>query len=1239
MTFTDFFQAATGNTPFPWQSRLYTQFAAGKYPTAADIPTGLGKTSVVAIWLIALALHPDTTPRRLVYVVNRRTVVDQTTAEVESIRKALTEKTELKDLAHKLRNLCALPLPSPDAPPLAISTLRGQFADNREWSADPARPAVIIGTVDMIGSGLLFSRYTVGFKLRPHHAAFLAQDALLVHDEAHLEPAFQKLLDSIVAEQSRCQEIRPLRVLELTATIRSHAASELFKMTKEDTENTFVNKRLNAVKQLSLVTPQEEKNERDTITEIALAKKESGRALLIFVRSVEDATKIATKLEKAAGKGAVLTLTGTMRGKERDELVTKPVFKRFLPESKHDEPAHGTVFLVATSAGEVGVNISADDLVCDLSTYESMVQRFGRVNRFGGRDDSTITVVYPVKFPHTEKIQKAEKDVVDAVKNAEKKLQKLREKEAMEMAREQTLALLQQLSANASPAALDKLPAAERAAAFSPPPQMRDATAIQFDAWALTSIRIPIAARPSVAPYLHGEAAWQPPETHLAWRTELDVLHSMVLANTYLPEELLEDFPLKPHELLRDTTERIVKTLGTLVAKRLANHENIPDAWLVPAFGPVRQVPLAKFANASKTKKSLTPAEDNELKELETVLAHATIILPASLGGIDPAQGLFTAQARVSSDKTDVSALENARFRLFSASPDIPVKYADAYRLIRVIDTETGKDEPVPSPARYWLWLEARKSVQAEKRLAAQPETLAAHSDAVAANLAAIAKKLFPADTRAGDPNMLTCAPTLGRGHDTGKGRRLWQQGIGNTAYDPKNAASILAKSGSSMRPRNLATHYRHEFGSINTILANTAGAQAAPMLAPFSELERDIILHLIAAHHGRARPHFPVEEILDYDATPEINAALSAEIPLRFARLQQRFGRWGLAWLESILRAADYAASAGLVADSASVAQKMPPQQQQAHRKAGRPAAGKKTSSLRVDVTNPGHFFSCCGLFELAACLAPDVLAHFEQDENQDWYFVITTAFDNGSDQEYTLYSILQKFTSADLSTADGCVSDAEDSDTFDEDDSDNSDSDSTEEKAPPLKLGSPFHLRIDWWETATSQTAALKVWAGSMDCLRIARAMKDAVGEILLSKSALKDILFESRVVYENKKGKAKKVEPFYFDVKRGPNADSRDVGFSPNSLNLETDAAPAVEILCLIGLQRATPVPTEQPRQFFYHLWTHPLPIALLAAALSGQLPHSSSSAYHFESWFRTSQKKHKAFLAAQPIIRRI
>ncbi len=83
------FAALTGHGPFPWQWALYRRFVSDRpdnIPAFCNLPTGLGKTSVIAVWLIALATSRERVPRRLVYVVNRRTVVDQTTEEVQKYR-------------------------------------------------------------------------------------------------------------------------------------------------------------------------------------------------------------------------------------------------------------------------------------------------------------------------------------------------------------------------------------------------------------------------------------------------------------------------------------------------------------------------------------------------------------------------------------------------------------------------------------------------------------------------------------------------------------------------------------------------------------------------------------------------------------------------------------------------------------------------------------------------------------------------------------------------------------------------------------------------------------------------------------------------------------------------------------------------------------------------------------------------------------------------------------------------
>src|SRR5438067_1993724 len=73
------FESLTGNGPLSWQTRLFHEyFAKGDIPPVIDLPTGLGKTMVMAIWLISRSMNADL-PRRLIYVVDRRTVVDQAT--------------------------------------------------------------------------------------------------------------------------------------------------------------------------------------------------------------------------------------------------------------------------------------------------------------------------------------------------------------------------------------------------------------------------------------------------------------------------------------------------------------------------------------------------------------------------------------------------------------------------------------------------------------------------------------------------------------------------------------------------------------------------------------------------------------------------------------------------------------------------------------------------------------------------------------------------------------------------------------------------------------------------------------------------------------------------------------------------------------------------------------------------------------------------------------------------------
>ena len=817
-SFSKSFEQLTGNKPFPWQEALYSLFSSGAFPSSCNIPTGLGKTSVLAIWLIAQSRFPDLIPRRLVYVVNRRTVVDQTTTEAENLKKNA-----------KLAG-CTEP---------AISTLRGQFADNREWSADPSKPAIICGTVDMIGSRLLFNGYGIGFKSKPLHAGFLGQDVLLVHDEAHLEPAFQQLLISIEKEQQRSKEFAKFRVMELTATSRGQDA---FTLSKEDRSVVEVNKRINAKKTICLHEEPDPKKLADRIAELALKHKDSKKPVLVYVRTVEDVMKVCEKLIKE--KQDVEKLTGTLRGKERDELVNRPNFKRFLPVPKPKdgvaEPTQSdkTVFLVCTSAGEVGINISADHLVCDLSTFDSMAQRFGRVNRFGNCLDTIIDIVHPVAFDS---------------------------KKEFEVRCERTLELLKALAGNGNPAALENLDSKGRLAAFSPPPAILPVTDILFDAWALTTIREKLPGRPPVTPYLHGISDWEPPQTTIAWRTEVEVIIGELLER-FDPEDLLEDYPLKPHETLVDRSDRVFNAL-----KKLDVKDKVFPIWILNDDNSV-----------------LVSSLSDVIKEGKEFVENKTVLLPPSIGGLE--NGMLSGSSKEANDIADEwyedKELKTKR-RMRIWGDDAP---EGSYRVICKLPFTASNEDDQPT---FWSWYELLKTGDGEgSKSGKKAVLLSVHTQDVENNSKGFVNNLtLPADLK-------QAVQLAAKYHDLGKKRILWQRSIGNP-----NPANLLGKSSNKMKSRDI-TAYRHEFGSLLDAL------NEKEFIALNDEM-KDLVLHLIATHHGRGRPHFPEGEAFDPEPKGSKIQEMALSIPSRFARLQRKYGRWGLAYLESLLRAADYAASA----------------------------------------------------------------------------------------------------------------------------------------------------------------------------------------------------------------------------------------------------------------------------------------------------------------------------------------
>ncbi|MEP0847599.1 MAG: type I-U CRISPR-associated helicase/endonuclease Cas3 [Phycisphaerae bacterium] len=981
LDFSGCYEALTGYAPLRWQRRLFNRFAGGSIPAAVALPTGLGKTSVIPIWLIALAsgAGPDggsALPRRLAYIVNRRTVVDQATDQAKRLlgciylsgqraglawateeaiaALGLTGESTFADeragMVAALRTALARLSGDDAAAPLAVSTLRGELADNGEWKINPARPAVIIGTIDMIGSKLLFSGYGDGRYGRAHHAGLIGQDALVVHDEAHLSPAFDELLRSVAAEQARCCESRPIRVMSLSATTRGGGTGSSggtdggspFGIEDEDRRDTVACQRLNARKTLTIVDADKGKVS-DKIAEEALRLDGSSARVLIYVCSPEVVAQVAKAVVKKLGDGGgtrVARLTGTIRGKERDELAESEVFRVFKAGADRSAPLPHALYLVSTSAGEVGADLDADHLVCDLTTLDSMAQRFGRVNRLGGDEDGNpraarITVV--IEKPKESKKAAQPAESTSAGTEGDKKDKK---QSPFDAAIAETGTILRRIAdddGDVSPAALakviakviDGLSAKEMRAAFSPLPTILPATDVLFDAWSLTSIAGEQPGRPEVAPYLHGVADWQPPETHVAWRADVALLARAggvgddgepVPCSRDDLEEVFDAFPLRSVETLRDRTERVQEQLQAL-AERLRQNGASADVSQAPGeeaetrieseiasdrqdeSRPVPSVTLpadpwvvlmrgsaVRWARLSE----LAPQDNQKKQEASRLLAFGTVVLPVEAGGLK--DGMLVGEEPAPKNARSLDVAEAARDgagtrqRVMilngAARPLLGGEAIAGVGHATIALAPDGDDDAEPPVIEYRL-------AKGPEREPGERVPLDKHNEAVSEAARRIGTAL-------GLDGLLVEALRLaGKWHDMGKRRVLWQR-----YADNENGAGPIAKSERYRHGRMLGG-YRHEFGSLLDAAADTEITNHA---------ERDLILHLLAAHHGWARPHFEPHHFDLGDPGKPVptaqNEALAVEVMQRFGRLQQRFGRWGLAWLESLLRCADAQAS-----------------------------------------------------------------------------------------------------------------------------------------------------------------------------------------------------------------------------------------------------------------------------------------------------------------------------------------
>ena len=785
--------------------------------------------------------------------------------------------------------------------------------------ADPAAPAIIVGTVDMVGSRLLFSGYSVSRRMRPYAAGLMGCDTLVMLDEAHISRPFERLLRTIEngrsarrpnSDDAICGDFAgpavspmlppPFYVLPLTATSGGTSESKPFRLGAEDRENEIIRARLYAAKTLTIEELQGNEKLEDMLAERAwrLASKETASIgarprILIYC----DWRTVAEKVEKILRKriretkteAETILFVGGRRVYEREEAAEE--LKKYGLIADSEGKPSCIIFLVATAAGEVGVDLDADHMVCDLVAWERMVQRLGRVNRRGAGAARVLVIDEgPSKGKNSDKNKTARHEAV----------RKLLE----------CLPAAETVGYQASPAALDRL---QRETvgdlikkASTPMPLYPALSRALVDAWSMTSL-LEHTGRPEVQPWLRGWVEDEP-QTTVVWRRCLPLRfekgdsHALTKTPKSEVEAFFDAAPLQMEELLETETRQVVDWLKKRTRKLLRSwREGTEDdisASESEGFGLLRplrhDVPVAYLLNNDGTLRdafSLMSLDGLQLKELSRKLAGRRLVVDARFGGIgngllDDSRG-EVAHTIEDNDWSGGPKRKPSTIRVRPVRGDDSVSHAWQKTFEMPYLVSPDGDADVLLVVEKWFDVQTDEEARA---VAPNMQSLVEHQKWVADKAANIAEALaLPKDDRA----MLVAAALQ---HDEGKKAPRWQR-----AFSAPRGNVLYAKT---TRPpnRHVLNGYRHEFGSV--LNAQSCGFEGVDR----TDLRFELALHLIAAHHGNARPTI---ETKGCDSHPPAVAAQEArEIALRFARLQRQWGPWGLAWWEALLRAADQQAS-----------------------------------------------------------------------------------------------------------------------------------------------------------------------------------------------------------------------------------------------------------------------------------------------------------------------------------------
>lgn len=370
--FAEFFRAATGQSPFPYQRRLAE---SAEWPARIEVPTGLGKTlAVVMAWLWRRREGAaGATPRRLIYCLPMRVLVEQTREVVVSVVQRL-------------------------GLPTGVVTLMGGVDDGGDWDTQPEDDAILIGTQDMLLSRALNRGYGMSRYRWPLHFGLLNTDCLWIIDEVQLVGSGVTTTAQLQALRRKLGTVLPSRTSWMSATLEASWLETVdiepadvagrLGLEADDLADPVVAQRVGARKAIGAAASVI--GDTKGLSVEILAAHQAGTRTLVVVNTVDRARAVFLQLRRAEPQAELVLLHSRFRSVERDRALARAVA---VPDT------HGTI-VVSTQVIEAGVDVTSTTLFTEVAPWASLVQRFGRCNRRG--EDEAARVRW-IGLPSSEK--------------------------------------------------------------------------------------------------------------------------------------------------------------------------------------------------------------------------------------------------------------------------------------------------------------------------------------------------------------------------------------------------------------------------------------------------------------------------------------------------------------------------------------------------------------------------------------------------------------------------------------------------------------------------------------------------------------------------------------------------------------------------------------------------------------------------------------------------------------------